>query len=266
MLPTNQTEAELLSEKAISDAQQTDLTSEDDAPKYIPVRKRAPIDRSSKIIIFLISLCGFSALVLAGWLIMDTITSPFKLDIQQIATTATSTDPSITDALKTKDTDGDGLSDYEEVYAYNTSPYLKDTDGDGLPDGTEVKNGTDPNCKTGDTCRSIRLVNPDTKLSDLLPEFSPADKSLRDATLKEFRGILLQSGMDQATLDSLSDDALLVYMDAIVRAADLQSEPVDVNSLSESDMRNFLIQAGLKEAEVNRLPPEDLRDLIKSLQ
>jgi hypothetical protein len=72
--------------------------------------------------------------------------------------------------------------------------------------------------------------------------------------------------MDQATLDSLSDDALLVYMDAIVRAADLQSEPVDVNSLSESDMRNFLIQAGLKEAEVNRLPPEDLRDLIKSLQ
>lgn len=256
---TNQGEGELLPDIASTEAQQ-------DTSSYIQIRGRAPMDRGTKIIIFLISLCGFSSLVLAGWLIANGITSPFKVDIKHIAATASSTDPAITDALKQKDTDGDGLSDYEEVYTYNTSPYLKDTDGDGVPDGSEIKKGTDPNCKTGETCRTIRLVNPDTKLSDLLPEFSPANQSLKDATLKEFRGILLQSGMDQATLDGLSDDALLVYMDAIVRAADLQAAPVNVDSLSEADMRSFLIQAGLKEAEVNRLPPNDLKDLIKSLQ
>jgi outer membrane protein OmpA-like peptidoglycan-associated protein len=36
------------------------------------------------------------------------------------------------------DTDGDGLSDYEEVVKYHTNPTVADTDGDGLKDGDEV--------------------------------------------------------------------------------------------------------------------------------
>lgn len=36
------------------------------------------------------------------------------------------------------DTDGDGLSDYDEVMQHNTNPLLKDTDGDGLSDYDEV--------------------------------------------------------------------------------------------------------------------------------
>ncbi len=43
------------------------------------------------------------------------------------------------------DTDGDGLSDYEEVSVYGTNPLLVDTDGDGLTDGQEVfRYFTDP--------------------------------------------------------------------------------------------------------------------------
>jgi hypothetical protein len=43
------------------------------------------------------------------------------------------------------DTDGDGLSDGEEVNVYGTDPRLADTDGDGLSDGEEVNvHGTDP--------------------------------------------------------------------------------------------------------------------------
>lgn len=33
------------------------------------------------------------------------------------------------------DTDGDGLSDYQEVHKYFTNPHAKDSDGDGKPDG-----------------------------------------------------------------------------------------------------------------------------------
>ncbi|HEX3743971.1 MAG TPA: Ig-like domain-containing protein [Bryobacteraceae bacterium] len=42
------------------------------------------------------------------------------------------------------DTDGDGLSDGDEVNKYHTSPLLGDTDGDGIPDGVEIQTGTDP--------------------------------------------------------------------------------------------------------------------------
>jgi len=44
------------------------------------------------------------------------------------------------------DTDGDGLSDGEEVKTYKSNPLNADTDGDGLKDGDEVKKyNTDPN-------------------------------------------------------------------------------------------------------------------------
>ncbi|MCX6795415.1 MAG: hypothetical protein NT165_01620 [Candidatus Falkowbacteria bacterium] len=43
------------------------------------------------------------------------------------------------------DTDGDGLSDYEEVKTYKTDPLKSDTDGDGYSDGAEVKSGYNPN-------------------------------------------------------------------------------------------------------------------------
>lgn len=47
--------------------------------------------------------------------------------------------------LNLKDTDGDGLNDYEEVKIYNTNPLIADTDEDGLPDYNEVKiHKTDP--------------------------------------------------------------------------------------------------------------------------
>ena len=46
---------------------------------------------------------------------------------------------------KKKDTDNDGLSDYEEKIIYNTDFKKQDTDGDGYFDGDEVRDGFDPN-------------------------------------------------------------------------------------------------------------------------
>ncbi len=42
------------------------------------------------------------------------------------------------------DTDGDGLTDGDEVNKYHTNPLLTDTDNDKIPDGVEVQTGTDP--------------------------------------------------------------------------------------------------------------------------
>ena len=48
-----------------------------------------------------------------------------------------------TDPLK-PDTDGDGLSDGEEALRLNTNPLTPDTDQDGLADGDELSRNTDP--------------------------------------------------------------------------------------------------------------------------
>ena len=42
------------------------------------------------------------------------------------------------------DTDGDGLSDWDEVFRHGTDPHLADTDGDGLSDSAEVLAGANP--------------------------------------------------------------------------------------------------------------------------
>jgi hypothetical protein len=42
------------------------------------------------------------------------------------------------------DTDGDALSDSDEMSAWKTDPKNVDTDGDGVRDGVEVVKGTDP--------------------------------------------------------------------------------------------------------------------------
>lgn len=48
-----------------------------------------------------------------------------------------------TDNLR-EDTDGDGLTDYDEIYVYGTDPLTADTDNDGISDGSEIKIGMNP--------------------------------------------------------------------------------------------------------------------------
>lgn len=43
------------------------------------------------------------------------------------------------------DFDGDGLTNWEEIFIYGTDPFNADSDGDGMPDGWEVMHGLNPN-------------------------------------------------------------------------------------------------------------------------
>lgn len=71
------------------------------------------------------------------------------------------------------DTDHDGLTDYDELNSYSTSPYLPDTDSDGIDDKTEIDKGTDPNCPEGQECaisEAMASSTVNTAVDNLLPD------------------------------------------------------------------------------------------------
>ena len=95
------------------------------------------------------------------------------------------------------DSDGDGLSDWEETNIYHTDPYSRDTDGDGYPDGLEVKKGTNPN-------------NPSSKPSGIIPEVELNDTPGQCTTVgdlsKTVSGQLYQvNGQSPDFFDDFSD-------------------------------------------------------------
>ena len=66
---------------------------------------------------------------------------------------------------QTADADGDGISDYDEIFSTNTDPWLDDSDGDGISDGEEDVEGTDPRNLNSHGYRLVISV----KNADVLP-------------------------------------------------------------------------------------------------
>lgn len=147
------------------------------------------------------------------------------------------------DDLKNKDTDQDGLSDYDELNVYKTSPYLNDSDSDGINDRDEIQKGSDPNCPTGQTCATANVGSQATTQNNLstvtttntitgttTPSTGSGSSQLSDeekqalkqilgssndpATLRNF---LLQSGADKNYVNSISDADLTKVINEILK-------------------------------------------------
>jgi hypothetical protein len=182
-------------------------------------------------------LAFFAVFVFGAWLIQfkNSIVSP----LARPSTTANNTNNNVNSAsictgpectadqaeeLKLKDTDKDGLNDYEELEVYKTSPYLADSDSDGFSDKSEIDSGNNPNCPSGATCNNT------AGFIDLKPEAPVASEPnlsidpgavSNDAVLENIflgqsdaaslRALLIQSGMDENILNQINDDDLMKY-------------------------------------------------------
>ncbi len=209
---------------------------------------------------------GLAAIIGSGWLIYHTITSATKPAVTKTATNTQAAKE--LEKLKGQDTDGDGLSDYDELFAYKSSPYLKSSAGDGITDGDKVKRGLDPNCPVGQACRSFRLLtSPVDATGQLTPDF------LRQA--------LQAAGVPKSTLDITDDAALL----KIYRQVVSQQPAVNANSatngvgntnqagsataleqlqnLSAGDIRRLLVQNGVDQTTLDQVDDSTLRQIFQ---
>ncbi len=103
------------------------------------------------LVVFIV--IGMATLTFGTMRMGQSITAPFERDSSLQYRTLAQREDDNERRMKTQDSDGDTLSDYDETYVFRTSPFLADSDSDGIPDNVEIAQGTDPNCPTGRTCR-----------------------------------------------------------------------------------------------------------------
>ena len=114
------------------------------------------------------------------------------------------------------DTDGDGISDFEESIpgddGFITSPILADSDGDGIADGLEIAGGSDPNDSSSGNINDF-LESIDVQPSSLLLTYNQIDG--------ESSGSLTVTGtmIDGSTLDLTDQSTGTRYSTSDVRVA-----------------------------------------------
>lgn len=180
--------------------------------------------RQQKMAVILLAILAVAVVVLSALQFHTKLNAPFAGgEITPDTNIATSTDPNLLDS------DGDGLSNYDEINIYGTSPYLEDSDSDGISDYDEIAQGTDPTCPTGQICNSSAETSDsaasstvDTLAGDLLIPGEATSTGTEiisptgEVTPAILRQILLQNGYDSATLEKISDEEIMaIYQEAV---------------------------------------------------
>jgi hypothetical protein len=147
---------------------------------------------------------------------------------------------------KTQDTDGDGLTDWNELNVFLTSPYIDDTDSDGVNDGVEVQSRQDPNCPRGQDCGRSSVLSDSSSEDDSSSAVVPVIEAglegvgLTQEQAKENEGdlnkvfggqadaatlrkLLLESGVKKEILDQMTDEQLMTgYLSTLQSAVEGQ--------------------------------------------
>ncbi len=213
-----------------------------------PAVHSAPLNRGQKIAVAILAI--FAVAVIVVWMVQfkKSITGPFDYNDNSAdnnaetrrAASLQEEEQDSEEALRSKDTDADGLSDWDELYFYKTSPYLDDSDSDGFTDKEELDSGNDPNCPIGRECYA----------SDISPMNPPETDSAGDLNLQNNNsnnnisgGLLSQpvAGDEGGQTDGSAD------LEAILGG-----------QLDAATLRQILLDAGMDEKILNQFSDEEL--------
>jgi hypothetical protein len=178
------------------------------------------------IVGFVLGLVHMHGRITGAFAARSTYKSPEQIETERI------------EGLKTKDTDADGITDFDETYVFKTSPYLEDSDSDGLSDKKELAAGGNPNCPVGKECGPLGAsvtagLNSTTAPVDeaaLISGEAAADQQeimdqLTNLSADEVRQILIQSGIKEEQLAGIDDETLMqLYRESLKEAQEKQAQ------------------------------------------
>jgi hypothetical protein len=199
------------------------------ATKRIKPEKRSALKAEQKVAFALLLFLGFGGAYFGFRSFGANLYRPIEMQFAKYYTgedvlSLSGDDDAQFEELKNKDTDLDGIVDYDELYVYKTSPYLADSDSDGFDDKMEIFSGNDPNCPEGVVCGSSvntkkveieadsnneNLVTEAAATGDL--QFETTDE-IKDffgqASIEDIRAALIDSGLSAEQVTQIDDDVL----------------------------------------------------------
>lgn len=233
---------------------------------------------------WILIILGFIVLLLTIWHYPSYLSAPFAKYGRQ---TGLWKSPSQQEAeailaLKTKDTDNDGLFDFDEMYIFSTSPYLDDSDSDGFSDKEEIESGNDPNCPAGKLCSKIEEESlSGAPSAEATLEALPGYSSLLSggASAAEIREALRQGGVSEEILSKLDDTSLQELYNETLKETGISPTAginantnvnmnaninnFNFNNLTAEELRKFLIKAGVEASLLESIDNETLLKIFK---
>lgn len=202
-------------------------------------RQRHELSSEQKVGFLLLMILGVGGLVLGFRSMRSSLYRPFEEQVMEYAgqdfLTSSEAEEKQKEEQKSIDTDGDTLSDYDELYVFKTSPYLPDTDSDGYSDEVEVFSSNDPNCPMGSDCTAISVevagddevdtaqmlegVGVDGEQVESLQTQEEIMAYFMSMTPDQIREMLLEAGVTQEEIDALSDEEIQSLFDASLTEA-----------------------------------------------
>jgi hypothetical protein len=206
------------------------------------------LTRDQQLALGILAICGVAVFFLSVLTMYDRIRAPFYVPnnaykkTQEILAKLNEDDTKL-ERSKTKDTDRDGLTDYQELNTYHTSPYLPDTDSDGAPDAVEIARGTNPTCPEGKPC---------TQAMDVVVKASTSTSG--------FEEFLQTTKIPVAPMQ-----ALLGGASSTQGANDFLLNAPDPSTLSTDQIASYLVQRNLvTQEQLDALTPQQVKEVYQA--
>ncbi|MFA6042279.1 MAG: hypothetical protein WCV85_05700 [Patescibacteria group bacterium] len=256
------------------------------SPDDQPERRIDVNPRQERRILLMLGVVAGTALILGIIQFKNNLSAPFNpIALSQLQNVNQAPQDERLIALQAKDTDQDGLTDYDELYKYSTSPYIPDSDSDGRNDGEEIEAKTDPNCPTGKTCSLLSNSNAATSNANAGSATNTQVAASSQVTAAQLREALIAAGASKTELDAIDDATLMENYAALVAEESANSNVATSNTnqttnstsntnvspqtvsqlqnLSIAEIRSFLSLGGVPAESLDKMDDDTLRAIYQ---